>query len=113
MTLLTMVLFAVSPYIGFLTIIWLFLILYKWAKKRKAAAIGLGMMMHALMPVPNVEESIIQVIEKKQIQEKKSAQTKKRRRSWAPSLSFCYAFRCPISFNFSNATIEPNLPLAV
>jgi hypothetical protein len=76
MTLIIEVLLAISPYVGLLTMIWLCRTLYSWARKRKAAAIGLGMMMHALIPVPNVEKSITQVIEKKQIQEKKSAQSK-------------------------------------
>lgn len=81
MTLLMKVLLVVSPYIGLLIMIWFFSVLYKWARKRKAAAIGLGMLMHALIPVPHVEKAIVQVIEKKQIQEKKSAQVKERRRS--------------------------------
>lgn len=80
MTLLTKVLFAVSPFIGFITIIWLFHILYKWARKRKSAALGLGMMMHMFMPIPNAEKSIVQMVEKKQVQERKSAQTKEGKR---------------------------------
>jgi phosphotransferase system glucose/maltose/N-acetylglucosamine-specific IIC component len=70
------VLFATLPYLIFTICIAVFFILYKWAKKRKAAAIGLGMMMHLLMPVPNVEQSITQVVEKKQIKENVSKQTK-------------------------------------
>lgn len=76
MTLFTQILFIVFPYIGFLCLLWLFFTFYKWAKKRKAAAIGLGMMMHVLVPVPNAEKAIVEVIEKKKIQERKSAQIK-------------------------------------
>jgi hypothetical protein len=54
---------------AFLYLIWTicaatFLVLYKWAKKRKALAIDLGMMMHVILPVPNVDKAAKQLVEK-------------------------------------------------
>ena len=67
---------AVFPFLILMCCVGLFFVLYKWAKKRKAAALGLGMMMHVLIPVPNVEQSIIQIVEKKQVIPKASKQVK-------------------------------------
>jgi hypothetical protein len=79
MNLFVSVFFAAFPYLIFMTCVAACFILYKWARKRKAAAIGLGMMMHIIMPVPNVEKSITQVVEKKQIKQDVSKQTKVRK----------------------------------
>jgi uncharacterized membrane protein YadS len=69
MELLQSVFLIVLPYLIVVMYVGAFFILYKWARKRKAAAIGLGMMMHLFMPVPNVEKSIVQIVEKKQIKQ--------------------------------------------
>jgi hypothetical protein len=70
---------AVLPSLILMCSVGLFFVLYRWAKKRKAAALGLGMMMHILMPVPNVEQSIIQVVEKKQVKPKAAKQVEEKK----------------------------------
>jgi hypothetical protein len=67
---------ASLPYLILIVCIFSFFVLYKWAKKRKAAAIGIGMMMHVLMPVPNADNAIKQVMEKKQVKQNISEQKK-------------------------------------
>ena len=66
---------ALLPYVVFLACLALFSLLYRWAKKRKAAAIGLGMLLHSIIPVPNVEKHIELVVAEKKQNEKKQQQT--------------------------------------
>ena len=68
---------AALHYLILIICIFAFFVLYKWAKKRKAAAIGLGMMLHVIMPVPNAERQIKQIVEKKQVKRQISEQNKR------------------------------------
>ena len=68
------VILALIIYFGSLVSIYVFFLLYRWARKRKAAAIGVSMLMHMIMPVPAADKSVVQVVEKKQVEEKKVQQ---------------------------------------
>lgn len=63
------------PYLIFIIFIFCAGLLYHWAKKRKAAAIGIGMLMHIIMPVPNVEKVIELVVAEKKLKEQQQKQT--------------------------------------
>lgn len=62
---------TLMPWLLFLFIIVIFNWLYKWAKQRRAAAIGLALLVQMFIPDPKVESTIKVVTEQKQKQQKR------------------------------------------
>ena len=51
--------------LGALVVFVFFVLMYKWAKKQKGAAMAFGMFVQMFLPDPNVEQTIEMVVESK------------------------------------------------
>jgi hypothetical protein len=69
------ILYALLPWICLLAVLGLFNKLVSWARKRKGAAIAVGLLVQMFIPDPKVQETIQLVVKQKQQQVKKSEQS--------------------------------------
>ena len=63
--------------LGFAAVLVFFYLMYKWARKRKGAAMAFGMLVQMFLPDPKVQQTIEIVTESKQEQKNKSGQIQK------------------------------------
>lgn len=63
--------------LGFATVLGFFYLMYRWARKRKGAAMAFGMLVQMFLPDPKVQQTIEIVTESKQEQKNKSGQIQK------------------------------------
>ncbi|NVK58238.1 MAG: hypothetical protein HWE26_21830 [Alteromonadaceae bacterium] len=59
----------------FAFLIGFFVLMYRWARKQKGAAMAFGMMVQMFLPDPKAQQTIEHVIEVKQKESKKSQQS--------------------------------------
>jgi hypothetical protein len=64
-------------YLGFAAVLGFFYLMYRWARKRKGAAMAFGMLVQIFLPDPKVQQTIEIVTESKQEQKNKSGQIQK------------------------------------
>ena len=69
---------------GFAAVLGFFYLMYKWARKRKGAAMAFGMLVQMFLPDPKVQQTIEIVTESKQEQKNKSGQTQKPKNKQQP-----------------------------
>ncbi len=58
-----------------LLLIGFFILMYRWARKQKGAAMAFGMLVQMFLPDPKAQQTIEHVIEAKQQETKKSLQS--------------------------------------
>lgn len=63
--------------LGFPAILGFFYLMYRWARKRKGAAMAFGMLVQMFLPDPKVQQTIEIVSESKQEQKSHSEQLQK------------------------------------
>ena len=63
--------------LGFAAVLGFFYLMYRWARKKKGAAMAFGMLVQMLLPDPKVQQTIEIVTESKQEQKSKSGQIQK------------------------------------
>lgn len=61
-----------ATWFGFSFVIFMFFRLYGWAKKQKATAFALGMLVQMFLPDPKAQETIEIVVEAKQKESRKT-----------------------------------------
>lgn len=65
------IVYALLPWISLLVVIGFFSKLTGWARKRKGAAIAIGLLVQMFIPDPKVQETIQVIVKQKQQQVKK------------------------------------------
>jgi len=65
----------VLVWLAFFCLIGLFFMFYRWAKKRKGAALAIGLFVQMMLPDPKVEHTIEWIAESKEKRSKKQTQS--------------------------------------